>query len=208
MQSKLSQNTKDVMCNMTKITLNIILLLFVCLNVNAQKESEYQICVTKAESLFFIGKTKSFATDYFNLGKNSRDWLTIRTKLYEANYDELNNEFNKFLESLKHDEKRIITNQIDVWFKISLLINFPYDLEQTELLEYLEIVSELEQTKKIIDQFIVVEGQYWGSLSTGQATEAYFEIMEHLFKMSDKEKLKFFKDYYSLAYEKGNQNIN
>ena len=188
---------------MTKITFNILFFLFVCLNVNGQNESDYHICKTKTESLFFIDNTKSFVTNYFDFDSTSRDWLTISTKLYEANYDDLNIAFNKFLESLQNDEQKTIKNQIEIWYKISVLINFPYDLEQTELFEYLEIVSELEQTKKFIDQFIVVDGQYWGSLSSGQATEAYFEIMEHLFKMSDKEKLKFFKDYYNLAYEKG-----
>ncbi len=188
---------------MTKITFNILFFLFFCLNVNGQNESDYHICKTKTESLFFIDNTKSFLTNYFDFDSTSRDWLTISTKLYEANYDDLNIAFNKFLESLQNDEQKTIKNQIEIWYKISVLINFPYDLEQTELFEYLEIVSELEQTKKFIDQFIVVDGQYWGSLSSGQATEAYFEIMEHLFKMSDKEKLKFFKDYYNLAYEKG-----
>jgi hypothetical protein len=188
---------------MPRILLHIIAFLFTCSHAHGQEKLNYHITETKAESLFFIDDTKSFIAEYLDTDINQLDFLTLRMELEETTYDELSIAFNKYLGSLPTNQARSIKKQMETWSKISTLINFPYDLDETGLLEWLEIISELEQTKSFVDQFIKVEGQYWGSLSSGQATVVYFETMEHLFKMEDKEKLKFFKDYYQVAYEKG-----
>ena len=188
---------------MNKLILYFTLLYLIAPKLYGQIDSDFSLDRTKTESLFFIQKTKSFISNYYSLKENELDWLTIDLEIYETDYEKLNKAFSVFLSKLDQKEQKAIKQKIDIWYKNSILINFPYDLEETELLESLEIISELEQTKKYVDQFIVIDGQYWGSLASGQATEVYYEMMEHLFNMSDKEKLRFFKDYYELAYEKG-----
>lgn len=188
---------------MTKYILYLIATIFLTQNLNGQNDSKYILDRTKAESLFFIDNTKSFILNYFDLQEDGLDWLTIGSEIIEADYKKLNEKFNTFLNELSHNDQIEIKKKIDTWYKIAILINFPYDLDETELMETLEIISELEQTKKYVDQFITEDGQYWGSLASGQATQVYYEMMEHIFLMSDKEKLKFFRDYYNLAYEKG-----
>ena len=188
---------------MKKLILYFTLILIFTPISYGQIDSDYRLDRTKTESLFFIQETKSFISNYYSLKENELDWLTIDLEIYETDYEKLSKAFSDFLSKLDKKEQKAIKQEIGIWYKISILINFPYDLEETELLESLEIISELEQTKKYVDQFIVVDGQYWGSLASGQATEVYYEMMEHLFNMSDKEKLRFFKDYYKLAYEKG-----
>lgn len=188
---------------MKKLILHFTLVLMFAPISYGQTNSDYRLDRTKTESLFVIQETKSFVSNYYSLKENELDWLTIDLKIDDTDYEKLSKAFNVFLSKLDDKEQRVIKQEIAIWYKISILIDFPYDLEETELLEPLEIISELEQTKKYVDQFIVVDGQYWGSLTSGQATTVYYEMMEHLFNMSDKEKLRFFRDYYKLAYEKG-----
>jgi hypothetical protein len=126
---------------------------------SGQIEYLYRLDVTKAESLFFIDRTKSFISDYLDLEPNSIDWITIDWKLGIVDFAKLDKDFNDFIAKLDNNEQRTIKKKIDTWHNISVLLNFPYDLDNTELLETWEILSELKQTKTYINQFIIVDGQ-------------------------------------------------
>jgi len=189
---------------MKKLFISSILLFISVIQLLGQNDYiKLNLDKRKTEALFFIDDTRPFISNYLKIENDSIDWIYVFMELSDIQFEKLSIEFNDYLNEFSPQRKRVILQKIDIWVQLSILVNFPYELRETELTELLEILAELEQTKKFIDQFIVVDGQYWGSLSSGQGTIVYFEMMEYLFNLSDKEKLKFFADFYALAYEKG-----
>jgi hypothetical protein len=192
-----------------KLTLYTIVLI-ISLNSFSQRKNyfteiieEYE--VRAIESLYFNTTSQKLIANYLELNIDEFDINSYSQKIYSFQ-DE--SELQKFIEYIgkatveySRDDKNEIYNHIEVWCSLSEALQLPYIFEIESLSESHEIIANLPETEHLIDRYISVEGQYWGSLSSSQTSEVYYDVMQYLMNLDTKGKLKFLKDYFALAYE-------
>jgi hypothetical protein len=182
----------------------IIVLLFLISNINAQMTKRLSdIDNYSFASLYFISGTKAFITNYLNISVNEPTPLDRLDELGNINKDNLLKELNFVLKKFPNDDSEAIIDSVLAWDKMATLIDFPFFLENTNLSEFHELISQIESTEQLVNRHIQYEGQYWGSLSSSQTTEVYYKMMEYLLHLNSENRLQFFKLYFELAYEIG-----
>lgn len=155
------------------------------------------------EALYFIVKSKPFIIDYLKIDKDKSTHYEEFYKLQEINKADLLSQFNSYLDKFSNAEQKSIIDSILIWKQMTELIGFPFQLQSTNLTEFHEIIANIKTTEFIINKHIYTKEQYYGSLSSSQITEVYYDLMNYLMHLNSVEKLEFCKLYFDVAYSIG-----
>lgn len=193
-----------------KLIIYNVILIFTSINSFSQCKNHFDGIIEKykvraIESLYFDSTSQKLITDYLELSFDEFDSESYSQKIYifqkEAEIIKFIDYLNK--KTINYDKREIyhIINHIEIWCQLSESLQLPYIFDIENLSEFHEIIANIPETKHLIDRYLSVEGQYWGSLSSSQTTEVYYDVMQYLIKLDAKNKLKFLKDYFETAYE-------
>jgi len=154
-------------------------------------------------SLYFISQTKAFTVDYLDINLDEPTPYDRLNDLQKIDKIHFLQNLKETLKNLPKSNQNAIIDSVIIWDKMSTLISFPLDLDNTNLSEFHELIANIESTEHLVNKHITYDGQYWGSLSSSQTTEVYFDLMNYLFHLNNNERLRFFKHYFDVAYDIG-----
>lgn len=191
------------------------------LDANTQtKEAELQLSETKerfitiAEHLsisgqqafmrhcYFVDGTQGFLLDYLAYPKDDAfNWIGFDDKLFDEKDKTaiFFKQLKKYLISLDELTLEKVVKELAAWAAIEETIAMPGHFEEeAKFTSTLEVISLIDETKEFVLRYIDPEmGQYWGSLASGESTEAYYDFLAYLDQLSPTDKLCFFGKYYA-----------
>lgn len=83
---------------------------------------------------------------------------------------------------------------------LNVVINSQMNANGTVYFE--EVVSLMPQLQNLLKKYIKSKDQYWGSLDVSQSCKLYFDVLIFLQQLNEKERLKFFKLYTNICFDK------
>lgn len=155
--------------------------------------SKYGISAIKAT--YFIDATRDILKKIISTEDDNICWDDFEMKMQNFSSQNIHLLKSKLanINNKKHGE---IIDSIVIWCEIDRTLDMPFLLKNTKLTEFTEVISNIESTKHLIDKYIKTDNQYWGSLTSSQMTEVYYELRNQIFKTNSIEQLNFFKIYF------------
>lgn len=194
-----SKSEKSLM----KKVLPLLFIILTNLSYGQSKNRLTQLDNMDFSSLYFISSTNKFIIDYLKIPEKEPIPYEYFDGLRTCNKTELLTQLNSHLNKFSEAKSKAVVDSVLIWKQIATAIQFPFQIKGTNLTEYLELIANIESSSHLVKRYIKIDGQYWGSLSSFQANELYYDLMNHLLQLNGVSRLKFFQEYYRKAYEHG-----
>jgi len=150
--------------------------------------------------LYFISRS---SLDPISAKIDSLNGLYCTIDAYLDEYTKSNDSLIYVVQKNLRKESEINRNKIihklTIWLKDDILLSAISDGNLSENLFFLEIIDKIPETKSLITKYIKDPRQYWGSLDENQSCEIYYDLQRYLLKLSDLERIKFFRKYFDTS---------
>ena len=151
-------------------------------------------------SLFFIESTKRILVESISIDPENMLWDDFENKIHYLETDKLNELKIHLINYLKEREKtesKAITDSIYIWCKFDHDLDIAFQYFDAESVELAEVLYNINETKHLVEKYIKEDGQYWGSLSSYETLELYYELRKYVISLEHTKKFYFVIKYTS-----------
>lgn len=183
---------------MKHIFIVVVFFLFASCNSQGKKQNGnneinklicYEYSLDQLKALYYIDKKENLNINLFNktfdaIDIDSSISIYIDSALFMEN-----------LKKISSDNKSLLIKKANEWLDIKSALDFAID--NSEDLGYLEFFYNNLETKKIFTIYLKNVNQDWGSLSSSQQYEVYYQIINQIYFLDSKKKLILMSDFYN-----------
>jgi hypothetical protein len=150
--------------------------------------------------LYFI--KSDFFKEFFDEINSTNIWYCSIPKFLEkkaTQKDSLMNSIETHLHNISKTERQLTLDKLEMWLRNDLLLSSILDDNLSEDVFFGQIISQIPETKPLLENYLKDPKQYWGSLDENQSCKLYYDVNKYLMAIDQKERILFFKKYFNLG---------
>jgi hypothetical protein len=114
-----------------------------------------------------------------------------------AQNDSLMNSIETYLYNISKPERQSVIDKLKIWLKNDLLLSSILDDNLSENVFFGQIISQIPETRPLLENYLKSPAQYWGSLDENQSCKLYYDVNKYLTGIDQKKRILFFKKYFN-----------